>query len=223
MAEACSGCGTTKADSYGGVGGSMVCQRCTFISLAGLGAVDHSNCPPLPPPEGVLMKVHPWRAKMEALEATVDAFLESPQCDRKTHDELTDSLAQAFAAGEGEAANAMETMLKTVLLPLNKMVRIHGLTGARASELNGRVGILMQSPARVGQAPISLVPSETADGEWVNVKFTALQPASVGLNRIRWDGMGAGMGWGWDERGSGVNGVEWGGVGWGRVGCGAVG
>ena len=169
VATKCASCGSTKAENYGIVNGTMLCSRCTFLSLAGEGAEGLSNCPPHPPPEDGIL---------EALEAAVDSFLENPQVDELTHDELTDGLARAFEKGDGEAANAMEDLLAMVLLPMTKMVRIHGLTGARVL-LNGRLGILVSSTARAGSAPISLVPTNDSPAEWLNVKLTALRPASI--------------------------------------------
>ena len=152
MAASCATCGTTKASSYGHVLGNLVCDRCSFLALTGTGAEQHPNCPPRPPPEE--------DGLAEALEATVDAFLDTPNVDDKMSDELTDVLATAFEKGEGESAHAMEQLLSQVLLPVNKMVRIHGLT--EAAELNGRVGVLVSGSARMGSAPISLVPSDAA-------------------------------------------------------------
>ena len=72
--------------------------------------------------------------------------------------------------------------LLTEVLPANKIVRISGLSGR--TELNGRIGILLLNlDARPGRAPISLVPTEAAPGEWVHAKLTHLRPAPMEEDR----------------------------------------
>ena len=124
------------------------------------------------------LSVEPDDGILEALEEAIDAFLEN--MDAKAADELTDSLASTgFARGNVEAAAAMEQLLLTTLVPKNKCLRIQGLAGERAAELNGRIGVLLKQEPGCDPA-ISLVPADVHPAEWITVRVAKLRPASMG-------------------------------------------
>lgn len=148
-------------------------------------------------------------AELEAVEAAVAAFLPSlsQTMGRDMSDEMeqriqmTMTMRSSFLPEEGadtRRSMVMQELLANDLLGVDTIVRVTGLTGSRASELNNRVGtVVLHQPAAIARvllqpsrsAPrvnVAVVPlKDTADWDpdhchILRIKGMNLRPASTG-------------------------------------------